>query len=497
MLGAGFGVQEGTWVTLSGTLGDIPPLTATGCEAEPRLPKPGEMSVFGHFAGGHRAPRAVPPPTPPRFRRSGHPPLSREGAGRRGGEERGAPGGVRNAMGLFGDPWGALPRAAPRANPSPPPGAGSREPAGTPNRERRDAPPPRSGQRRRRWGTLNRAPAVNRGPVRTGGAGRGDDDGARQRPSGPGRGRHNAPGGGLPAGGGTGAVPERRCAAAAGRGRRATGPAPLRSAPLLRSARLGSAGRSVSGRRRKTKGAAAGRWAAGRRHEEETAAVAAAAAVAARSMAAGGGGARRGLLKRKPNFTLQEIDILMSEVLKYEQLLFGAAASTVNAYEKQKIWWRITNKINAAGRNQRDIGEVKNRWRGLRRRANDKITRHRQERQAPAARPAVRVGNGNGNGNGNGSGPGPPELGPGPAPGWGPRGTAGIDPPLLGVEVVAPHGGCGGRGRGGPGRGHGGAGAGTWRDGDTEGDQDADTGDGDQDVGKRDTDVGYQDRDME
>ncbi|XP_054032493.1 myb-related transcription factor, partner of profilin-like [Dryobates pubescens] len=152
----------------------------------------------------------------------------------------------------------------------------------------------------------------------------------------------------------------------------------------------------------------------------------------------GGGGARRGLLKRKPNFTLQEIDILMSEVLKYEQLLFGAAASTVNAYEKQKIWWRITNKINAAGRNQRDIGEVKNRWRGLRRRANDKITRHRQERQGPAARPAVRPGNGNGNGNG--SGPGPPDLGPGPAAGWGPRGAAGIDPPLLSVEVVAPHG---------------------------------------------------------
>ncbi|CAM9832456.1 unnamed protein product, partial [Bubo scandiacus] len=126
----------------------------------------------------------------------------------------------------------------------------------------------------------------------------------------------------------------------------------------------------------------------------------------------------------------------MSEVLKYEQLLFGAAASTVNAYEKQKIWWRITNKINAAGRNQRDIGEVKNRWRGLRRRANDKITRHRQERQGPAARPAVRPGNGNGNG----SGPGPPELGPGPAAGWGQRGAAGIDPPLLSVEVVAPHG---------------------------------------------------------
>ncbi|XP_065710546.1 uncharacterized protein [Patagioenas fasciata] len=157
-------------------------------------------------------------------------------------------------------------------------------------------------------------------------------------------------------------------------------------------------------------------------------------------MAAGGGGARRGLLKRKPNFTLQEIDILMSEVLKYEQLLFGAAASTVNAYEKQKIWWRITNKINAAGRNQRDIGEVKNRWRGLRRRANDKITRHRQERQGPAVRAAGRAGTGNGNGNGNGSGPGPPELGPGPAPGWGPRGAAGIEPPLLSVEGVAPHG---------------------------------------------------------
>ncbi|XP_030329503.1 myb-related transcription factor, partner of profilin-like [Strigops habroptila] len=223
-----------------------------------------------------------------------------------------------------------------------------------------------------------------------------------------------------------GAVPERCVRGGAGRGRAGAGGAP----PRPRGARSGSVPRG----RRRTKGAAgrgaAGRWAAGRRHEE-------AAAAAAASMAAGGGGARRGLLKRKPNFTLQEIDILMSEVLKYEQLLFGAAASTVNAYEKQKIWWRITNKINAAGRNQRDIGEVKNRWRGLRRRANDKITRHRQERQGPAARPAPRPGTGSGTGSG--SGPGPPELGPGPASGWGQRGAAGIDPPVLSAEVV-PHG---------------------------------------------------------
>ncbi|XP_054837040.1 t-SNARE domain-containing protein 1-like [Eublepharis macularius] len=118
---------------------------------------------------------------------------------------------------------------------------------------------------------------------------------------------------------------------------------------------------------------------------------------------------RRGMLKRKPNFTLQEIDILMSEVLKYEQLLFGAASTNVNAYEKQKIWWRITSKINAAGRNQRDIGEVKNRWRGLRRRANDKITRHRLQRQAqsPAERPYAAHRKGGGS-----EPPGQPELGP-------------------------------------------------------------------------------------
>ncbi|NWV76598.1 MYPOP protein, partial [Dasyornis broadbenti] len=82
----------------------------------------------------------------------------------------------------------------------------------------------------------------------------------------------------------------------------------------------------------------------------------------------------------------------MSEVLRYEPLLFGAAAGTVNAYEKQKIWWRITHKVNAAGRHQRDIGEVKNRWRGLRRRAGDKISRHRLERQGPAGRAACRRG---------------------------------------------------------------------------------------------------------
>ncbi|XP_052558393.1 myb-related transcription factor, partner of profilin-like [Tympanuchus pallidicinctus] len=148
-------------------------------------------------------------------------------------------------------------------------------------------------------------------------------------------------------------------------------------------------------------------------------------------MAAAGGAARRGLLKRKPNFTLQEIEILMSEVLRYEPLLFGAAASTVNAYEKQKIWWRITNKINAAGRNQRDIGEVKNRWRGLRRRANDKITRHRQERQGPAPRTNAARHHGAA-----GTGTASAELGPGPAPLWGPRG--GEAAPLLGGERAAP-----------------------------------------------------------
>ncbi|XP_067387756.1 myb-related transcription factor, partner of profilin-like isoform X2 [Emydura macquarii macquarii] len=149
-------------------------------------------------------------------------------------------------------------------------------------------------------------------------------------------------------------------------------------------------------------------------------------------MAGAGAGARagrRGIPKRKPNFTLQEIDILMSEVLRYEQLLFGASSTNVNAYEKQKIWWRITNKINAAGRNQRDIGEVKNRWRGLRRRANDKITRHRQERQAPPdGRPCPAP-----------RGPEPPrepELGPQ----WGLHGVCPLDAPLGPGEVPAPQG---------------------------------------------------------
>ncbi|XP_053107123.1 uncharacterized protein LOC128325419 [Hemicordylus capensis] len=141
---------------------------------------------------------------------------------------------------------------------------------------------------------------------------------------------------------------------------------------------------------------------------------------------------RRGMLKRKPNFTLQEIDILMSEVLKYEQLLFGAASTNVNAYEKQKIWWRITNKINAAGRNQRDIGEVKNRWRGLRRRANDKIARHRLQRQAqpPAERPHPTLLQGGGSG----EPPSRPELGPE----WCLHGVCPLDTPPLGtMEVVA------------------------------------------------------------
>ncbi|NWR40296.1 MYPOP protein, partial [Tachuris rubrigastra] len=132
----------------------------------------------------------------------------------------------------------------------------------------------------------------------------------------------------------------------------------------------------------------------------------------------------------------------MSEVLRYEPLLFGAAAGTVNAYEKQKIWWRITHKVNAAGRHQRDIGEVKNRWRGLRRRAGDKISRHRLERQGPAGRATGRSGANAGNGSG------PAEPGPAPAPphAWTARGTGHEHPapalqgPAPALQGPAPHG---------------------------------------------------------
>uniref|UniRef100_A0ABM5G6A9 Uncharacterized protein isoform X2 n=1 Tax=Pogona vitticeps TaxID=103695 RepID=A0ABM5G6A9_9SAUR len=148
---------------------------------------------------------------------------------------------------------------------------------------------------------------------------------------------------------------------------------------------------------------------------------------------------RRGMLKRKPNFTLQEIDILTSEVLKYEQLLFGAAAGSANAYEKQKIWWRITSQINAAGRNQRDVGEVKNRWRSLRRRAHDKIARHRLQRQAqpPAERPSFAPLPGGGGG-GRELPSRSPELGP--EGGLRGMGSPDASPPPGTPEVAASHG---------------------------------------------------------
>lgn len=234
--------------------------------------------------------------------------------------------------------------------------------------------------------------------------------------------------------------------------------------------------------------------------------------------AAGGGAARRGLLKRKPNFTLQELEVLMSEVLRYEPLLFGAAAGTVNAYEKQKIWWRITHKVNAAGRHQRDIGEVKNRWRGLRRRAGDKISRHRLERQGPTGRAAARNGNTGSTGNNGSNGNGGAESGPGPAPApvWCPRGAAGTDPPMRSAEGSAQHGECagsgGGRdGHGGPEHGHAGPGLGQERTGRRhgdagtrlQGDRHTDTGTGtgtgvwwDGDMKNQDTDVGDWGRDL-
>ncbi|KAM9627147.1 t-SNARE domain-containing protein 1 isoform 1-T1 [Trichechus inunguis] len=98
---------------------------------------------------------------------------------------------------------------------------------------------------------------------------------------------------------------------------------------------------------------------------------------------AGPGAART--KKRKPNFCPQETEVLVAQVSKHHQLLFGTGLPKAEPARRYRTWGRILQAVNALGYCRRDVVDLKHKWRDLRAAVRRKLGELRKAAPGPDA----------------------------------------------------------------------------------------------------------------
>ncbi|XP_069485983.1 myosin-binding protein C, slow-type isoform X4 [Ambystoma mexicanum] len=81
----------------------------------------------------------------------------------------------------------------------------------------------------------------------------------------------------------------------------------------------------------------------------------------------------------KPNFTDEELEILVDNIANFGPKLFGTPSTEANMAEKDKIWAEIAAKINAVGGNNRSVAEVKKAWNNLKKQTKRKLAHNKSQ----------------------------------------------------------------------------------------------------------------------
>ncbi|MEE6518376.1 hypothetical protein FKM82_029345 [Ascaphus truei] len=77
--------------------------------------------------------------------------------------------------------------------------------------------------------------------------------------------------------------------------------------------------------------------------------------------------------KRKPKFSKEELDMLVTEVTRKEAMLFGRKTMRLSHADRDKIWEGIAHKITSISQVPRSVKDVKHRWDDMKRRTKDKL----------------------------------------------------------------------------------------------------------------------------
>ncbi|XP_069829394.1 myosin-binding protein C, slow-type isoform X4 [Dendropsophus ebraccatus] len=83
--------------------------------------------------------------------------------------------------------------------------------------------------------------------------------------------------------------------------------------------------------------------------------------------------------QEKPEFTDQELDLLVDCVSKNGPHICGALSAKTTKAEKSKLWADIQAKVNATGGNNRSVADLKKRWNELKKQTKNKVQKIHKE----------------------------------------------------------------------------------------------------------------------
>ncbi|RMC00304.1 hypothetical protein DUI87_22911 [Hirundo rustica rustica] len=97
--------------------------------------------------------------------------------------------------------------------------------------------------------------------------------------------------------------------------------------------------------------------------------------------------------KRKPKFSKEELDILVTEVTRNEAMLFGRETMRLSHADRDKIWEGIARQITSVSQVPRSVKDIKHRWDDMKRRTKDKLAFMQRSLSSPgsAGRPSAVV----------------------------------------------------------------------------------------------------------
>ncbi|XP_033005295.1 LOW QUALITY PROTEIN: myb-related transcription factor, partner of profilin-like [Lacerta agilis] len=89
--------------------------------------------------------------------------------------------------------------------------------------------------------------------------------------------------------------------------------------------------------------------------------------------------------KRKPKFSREELDILVTEVTRNEARLFGRETIRLSHADRDKIWESIARKITSVSQVPRSVKDIKHRWDDMKRRTKDKLAYMQRSLSSPSS----------------------------------------------------------------------------------------------------------------
>lgn len=89
--------------------------------------------------------------------------------------------------------------------------------------------------------------------------------------------------------------------------------------------------------------------------------------------------------KRKPKFSKEELDILVTEVTRNEAMLFGRETIRLSHADRDKIWEGIARQITSVSQVPRSVKDIKHRWDDMKRRTKDKLALMQRSLSSPSS----------------------------------------------------------------------------------------------------------------